>query len=56
MRVQKNLNIEKIAFIVVQMKFLAIILLIKKISFDIGLFMVWNIQNTFMEHKFCLIS
>ncbi len=40
----KNHNIEKITFIVVQMKFLTIpILLIKKISFDI--FTVGHLQN-----------
>ncbi len=43
LRVQKNLNIEKITFKVVQMKFLA-----QKLSFDI--FTVGNLLNIFMEH------
>ncbi len=40
---QKNLNIEKIAFIVVQMKFLAMHITNQKWSFDI--FMVGHLQN-----------
>ncbi len=44
----KNLNIEKIIFKVVQMKFLAMHITNQKISFDI--FMVGNLQNIFMEH------
>ncbi len=49
MRMQKNLNLEKIIFKVVQMKSLQCILLIKKsLSFDI--FMGGNLQNLFMEH------
>ncbi len=44
LRVQKNLNIEKIAFKVVQMKFLAI------------LTFLLTLQNIFMEHDFYLIS
>ncbi len=51
---QKNLNIEKIIFKVVQMKFLAMHITNQKLSFDI--FMVENLQNTFMEHDLYLIS
>ncbi len=45
---QKNLNIEKIIFKVVQMKFLAMHITNKKLSFDI--FTVGNVQHIFMEH------
>ncbi len=45
---QKNLNIEKIAFKIVQIKFLAMHITNQKISFDI--FMVGNLQIIFMEH------
>ncbi len=45
---QKNLNIEKIIFKVVQMKFLAMHINNQKLSFDI--FTVGNLQNIFMEH------
>ncbi len=45
---QKNLNIEKIIFKVVQMKFLAMHITYQKCSFDI--FMVSTLQNIFMEH------
>ncbi len=45
---QKNLNIEKIAFKIVQIKFLAKHITNQKLSFDI--FMVINIQHIFMEH------
>ncbi len=48
LRVQKNLNIEKITFKVVQMKFLAMHITNQKLSFDI--FMVGNLLNIFMEH------
>ncbi len=48
LRVQKHLNIEKIIFKVVQMKFLAMHINNQKLSFDI--FMVGNVQNIFMEH------
>ncbi len=48
LRVQKNLNIEKIIFKVVQMKFIAMHITNKKLSFDI--FTVGNIQSIFMEH------
>ncbi len=43
LRVQKNLNIEKITFKVVQMKFLAMHITNQKSSFDI--FTVGNLQN-----------
>ncbi len=52
--VQKNLNIEKITFKVVQIKFLAMHITNQKISFDI--FTVGNLQNIFMEHDLYLIS
>ncbi len=52
--VQKNLNIEKIAFKFVQMKFLAMHITNQKLSFDI--FTVGNLQNIFMEHDLYLIS
>ncbi len=42
---QKNLNIEKITFKVVQMKFLAMHITNQKLSFDI-----FTVQNIFMEH------
>ncbi len=48
LRVQKNRNIEKIIFKVVQMKFIAMHITNKKLSFDI--FTVGNIQSIFMEH------
>ncbi len=41
----KNLNIEKIIFKVVQMKFLAMHIYNQKIHFDI-----FTVQNIFMEH------
>ncbi len=44
---QKNLNIEKIIFKVVQMKFLAIHITNKKLSFDI--FMIGNVLNILMN-------
>ncbi len=53
LKVQKNLNIEKIAFKVVQMKFLAMHITNQK-SFDI--FTVGNVQNIFMEHDLYLVS
>ncbi len=49
-----NLNIEKIAFKVVQMKFLAMHITNQKLSFDI--FTVGNLQNIFMEHDLYLMS
>ncbi len=51
---QKNLNIEKITFKVVQIKFLAMHITNQKLSFDI--FMVRNLQNIFMEYDLYLIS
>ncbi len=51
---KKNLNIEKITFKVVQMKFLAMHITNQKFSFDI--FTVGNLQNIFMEHDLYLIS
>ncbi len=48
LRKQKNLNIEKIIFKVVQIKFLAMHITNQKLSFDI--FTVGNLQNIFMEH------
>ncbi len=54
LRVQKNLNIEKITFKVVQMKFLAMHITNQKLSFEI--FTVGNLQNIFMEHDLYLLS
>ncbi len=54
LRVQKHQNTEKIAFKVVQMKFLAMHLTNQKLGFDI--FTVWNLRNIFMEHDLYLIS
>ncbi len=54
LRVQKNQNIEKIAFKVVQMKSLAMHITNRKLSFDI--FMVGKLPNIFMEHDLYLIS
>ncbi len=51
---QKNQNIEKIAFKVVQMKFLAMHITNQKVSIDI--FTIGNLQNIFMEHDLYLIS
>ncbi len=51
---KKNLNIEKITFKVVQMKFLAMHITNQKLSFDI--LTVGNLQNIFMEHDLYLIS
>ncbi len=51
---QKNLNIEKITFKVVQMKFLAMHITNHKLSFDI--FTVGNTLNIFTEHNLNLIS
>ncbi len=51
---KKNRNIEKIAFKVGQIKFLAMHITIQKLSFDI--FMAGNLLNIFMEHDFYLIS
>ncbi len=46
---QKNHNIEKITFKVVQMKFLAMHITNQKLRFDI--FTVGNLLNIFMEHN-----
>jgi len=51
---QKNLNIEKITFKVVQMKPIAMHINSQKYIFDI--FTVGNLQNIFMEHDLYLIS
>ncbi len=51
---KKNLNIEKITFKVVQMKFLAIHITNIKKYFDT--FTVWNLQNIFMKHDLYLMS
>ncbi len=48
---QKNLNIEKITFKIIQMKLLAMHVTNPKLTFDV--FMVGNI---FMEHDLYLIS
>ncbi len=50
----KKLNIEKIAFKVVRMKFLAMHITNQKWNFDI--FMVENLQNIFMERDLYLLS
>ncbi len=55
LRVQNKYQyIEKIAFKVVQIKFLAMHITDKKLSFDI--FTVGNLQNIFMEHDLYLMS
>ncbi len=51
---QKNINIEKIAFKVVQMKFLAMHITNQKLS--INIFTVGNLLNIFMEHNLYVIS
>ncbi len=51
---KKNQNIEKIAFKVVQMKFLGMYITNQKLIFDI--FTVGNLQNILMEHDLYLIS
>ncbi len=48
LRVQKNLNIEKISFKVVQMKFLAMHITNQKVL----IFTVENLQNISMEHQY----
>ncbi len=50
----KNLNIEKIIFKVVQMKFLAMHINNQKLRFDI--FTVRNVVNIFMEYDLYLMS
>ncbi len=54
LRVQKNLNIEKITFKVVQITFLVMHITNQKLSFDI--LTVKNSLNIFMEHDPHLIS
>ncbi len=54
LRVQKNLNIEKIIFKVVQMKFLSMHITNQTLGFNI--ITVWNVQNIFMEHDLYLMS
>ncbi len=54
LRVQKNLNIEKIAFKVVEIKFLAMHITYQKWRFYI--FTVRNLLNIFMEHDLYLQS
>ncbi len=49
-----NLNIKKIAFKVVQMKFLEMHITNQKLSFDI--FIVIHLQNIFLEHDLYLIT
>ncbi len=51
---KKKLNIEKITFKFVQIKFSAMHITNQKLSFDI--FTVGNLQNSFMEHDLYLIS
>ncbi len=51
---QKNQNIEKIAFKVVQMKFLAMRITDQKLSFNI--FTVGNLLNILMEHEDILLT
>ncbi len=53
LRVQKNLNIEKIIFKVVKMKFSAMHITNHKLSFDI--FTVGNELNIFMERDLNLL-
>ncbi len=50
----KNLNIEKIIFKVVQMKFLAMHITNQKWSFDI--FTEGNVLNIYIEHDLYLMS
>ncbi len=54
LRVQKNLNIEKIAFKVVQMNFLAMHIAYQK--FYLYIFTVGNLLNIFKEHDLYLMS
>ncbi len=51
---KKNLNIEKISFKIVQMKFFAMHITNQNFSFDI--FTVGNVQNIFMEHNLYIMS
>ncbi len=54
LRVQKNLNTEKITFKVVQIKFLAMDITKQNLSFDIVT--IWYLQNIFIEHDLYLMS
>ncbi len=54
LRVQKNLNTEKIAFKIVQMQFLAMHITNQKLS--LAIFTVGNLQNIFMEHDLYIIA
>ncbi len=54
LRMQKNLNIEKIIFKDVQIKFSAMHITNQILSFDI--FTEGHLQNIFMEHDLYLIS
>ncbi len=54
MQKKKNLNIEKITYKIVLMKFLAMYITHQKFTFDI--FTVGYLQNIFMEHDLYLIS
>ncbi len=51
---KKYLNIEKITFTVVQMKFLA--MHITNLKLSLYIFTVGNVQNIFMEHDLYLMS
>ncbi len=51
---KQNRNNEKIAFKVVQIKFLAMHITNQKLRFDV--FTVGNLQNILMEHDLYLIS
>ncbi len=51
---KKSLSIEKIAFKVVQIKFLAMHITNQELSYDI--FTVGNLRNIFMGHYLYLIS
>ncbi len=53
---KKTKNLRKIAFKVVQIKFLAMHITNQNLSFDIGLFTVENVQNIFMEQDLYFIS
>ncbi len=50
---QKNINIEKIIFKIVQIKFLAMHITNQKLSFDI--FTIGDLLNIFMEHDFNIL-
>ncbi len=54
LRVKRNLNTEKVAFKVFQIKFLAKHITNQILGFDI--FTVINVQNISMEHNLSLIS